>query len=171
MIKRTCKTRKNPSVASDLITTSIKKVGVRYQVKTFVGGTELFKLERKFDSYEDANKAAGIAKNTLVKELSKAKRKNPRVPKDELENSFKQAIGKSVALPDNPMDSFELGRLYGIQTSLENYCGALNFLRRRAILKTINREISNSLATVARKVAVRGEGIGGPVPFVKTMKG
>jgi hypothetical protein len=169
MIKRTCKTRKNPSVASDLITTSIKKVGARYQLSVFVGSTELFKLTQRFESYEDANKAAGIAKSRLVKELEKSKRKNPRESSYQLENSFKQAIGSSIGLPDDKASAFELGRLYGIQTSLENYCGALNYLRRRSILKTINREISDALGVVARKVAVRGEGIEGPIPFVKKM--
>jgi len=165
MIRRNSKTKRNPSVASDLITTGIKQVGNKYQLTTYVGSTELFKVPKKFDSYSDANTAAKIAKDRLVKELQQSKRKNPE--NERLEESFRQAVGSSIGLPDDKASAFELGRLYGIQTSLENYCGALNYLRRRKILKVIEREISGALGQVARKVAVRGEGIDGPIPFVK----
>lgn len=168
MIRRNSKNRKNPSVASDLITTSIKPVGNKFQLRTYIGTTELFKLPQKFNSYSEANMAAKIAKDRLVKELQASKRKNPE-PSERLENSFQQAIGSSIGLPDDKASAFELGRLYGIQTSLENYCGALNYLRRRKVLKIIEREISGALGQVARKVAVRGEGIEGPLPFVKKM--
>lgn len=167
MIRRTLKKIKNPSVASDLITTSIKPTGSKFQLMAYVGGTELFKVPQKFNSYSEANVAAKVTKDTLVKELKQSKRKNPGT--EQLENSFKQAVGSSIGLPDDKASAFELGRLYGIQTSLENYCGALNYLRRRKVLKIIEKEISGALAMVARKVAARGEGIGGPVPFVKNI--
>lgn len=163
MIRRNSKNRKNPSVASDLITTSIKPVGSKFKVTALIGNKKILDVEERFSDYATANKASQITKNILIKTLDGAKRSNP----DELENSFKQAIGGAIALPDNAMSAFELGRLHGIQMSLTKYCGALNFFERRGVLKTINREISDALGHLARKIAVRGEGIEGPVPFVK----
>ncbi len=164
MMKRKLKSkRKNPSVASDLISTQIKSIGNKYKVTTFIGTQKILELKEKFPDYSTANKAAEIAKKVLVKNLENTRRRNP----EQLENSFKQAIGSSIGLPEDKMSAFELGRLYGIQMSLEKYCGALNYFSRRSILKTINREISNALGNLARKIAVRGEGIEGPLPFVK----
>lgn len=162
--------RKNPSFdnASDIISTRItpKNNGV-FLIEAFVGGKELLTVKSNFGSYDNAKLAADITKQKLVDELrsSKSKRKNP----DEyrLREVSKGAIKNSMGLPDDKLDVFELGVLYGTQNSLKNYCGAFDFLKRRKIINAINKEISDALGSIARKVEVRGEGIEGPIPIIK----
>lgn len=168
--KRVAKRIRNPSfdTASDIISTHIipKKNGV-FKIEMLVGGRELDSIEKKFGNYDNAKLAADIAKKVLVKELksSKPKRNNP----DEyrLREVSKGAIKNSMGLPDDKLDVFELGVLYGTQNSLKNYCGAFDFLKRRKIINAINKEISDALGSIARKVEVRGEGIEGPIPIIK----
>ena len=167
------KKRKNPNTsnsgASNLISTIItpKKKGV-YEISILVGGKQLDSIERNFGTFDRAKIAADIAKETTVKELGKfpkPKRSNP----DEfrLREVSKGAIKNSMGLPDDKLDVFELGVLYGTQNSLQNYCGAFDWLKRRRIIKAINKEISGALGSIARKVEVRGEGIEGPIPIIK----
>lgn len=163
--------KRNPSSigASDLISTIItpKKKGV-YEISILVGGKQLDSVERNFGTFDRAKIAADIAKEVAVKELNKfpkSKKKNP----DEfrLREVSKGAIKNSMGLPDDKLDVFELGVLYGTQNSLQNYCGAFDFMKRRRIIKAINKEISGALGSIARKVEVRGEGIEGPIPIIK----
>lgn len=161
MIKRSAKKR-NPH-DSGLITTQIKSKGNSFQVLAFVGPTPLLTVDN-IKSRFAAEKAADVARKTLEKELKSAKRKNPGY---ELEPSLQKAVGKAIALPDDKMEAFELGRLYGIQTSIAKYCGAFNFFERRKALKAVDNAIRNSLGNLAKTILVRGEGFEGPVPFVK----
>lgn len=161
---------KNPSfdTASDLVSTHIipKKNGV-FVIEAFVGGNELLTVKSNFDSYDDAKIGASIIKQKLVDELggSKTKRKNP--DDYQLRDSTRNALSKSFALPENNMDAFELGILYGTKNALKNYCGAFDFLKRRAKLKAITKEIANGLDGLARKIEIRGEGIETPIPVIR----
>lgn len=164
------KKRSNPSTfeTSDLVNTVITSKGKgNYQIVVLVGGKKLSTIKGDFDNYDNAKIAADIAKQTVIEELKlfKPKRSNP----DEyrLRGITKDALNKAIALPDDKMDVFELGVLYGTQNSLKNYCGAFDFLKRRKVIKAIDREMSNALAGLARKIEVRGEGIEGPIPIVK----
>ena len=162
MIKRSTKRRRNPH-NSGLITTKIESKRGDYQVSAFVGPQRLLTVEH-IKSRGAAEEISDVTKKTLEKELNSAKRSNPDY---DLEPSLQKAIGKSIALPDDKMEAFELGRLYGIQVCIKQYCGALNFLKRRKVLKAVDNAISNSLGNLARTILVRGEGFEGPVPFVK----
>jgi len=162
--------RGNPSfdTASDIISTRItpKNNGV-FLIEAFVGGKELLTVKSNFGSYDNAKLAADITKQKLVDELrsSKSKRKNP--DDYQLRDSTKNALSKSFALPENNMDAFELGILYGTKNALKNYCGAFDFLKRRAKLKAITKEIANGLDGLARKIEIRGEGIETPIPVIR----
>jgi len=167
------KKRKNPNTsdsgASNLINTIItpKNNGV-YEIGAFVGGKKLPLKVIITGDYNAAKLAADTTKETLINELKglpKSKRSNPDEYK--LRESTKSALGKSFALPENNMDAFELGILYGTQNSLKHYCGAFDFLKRRAKLKAISKEISNALDGLARKIEIRGEGIETPIPVIR----
>jgi hypothetical protein len=158
MIRRPKK--RNPD--NGLITTRVEPKKGKYNVSVFAGPNHIRTYEG-IESKHDAISIADIAKFTLNKELKKAKRSNPDY---ELQDSLKKAIGSSMGLPDDKREAFELGRLYGIQVSLKEYCGALNFIRRRKVLKSVDNAISESLGRLARTVLVRGEGIEGPIPIV-----
>ncbi len=163
---------KNPSfdTASDLVSTIItpkKRKGV-FEISILVGGKELESVEKQFGNYDNAKIAANVAKEVVIKELKnlpKFKKRNP----DEfrLREVSKGAIKNAMGLPEDKLDIFELGVLYGTQHSLKNYCGAFDYLKRRRIIKAINKEISDALGSIARKIEVRGEGIEGPIPIIK----
>ncbi len=163
--------KKNPSSigASDLISTIITPKGNgRFEVVVLVGGRELVAVEKTFGTYDRAKVAADIAKEVVVKELKKFPKEKKKNPDDyQLRDSTKNALSKSFALPENNMDAFELGILYGTKNALKNYCGAFDFLKRRAKLKAITKEIANGLDGLARKIEIRGEGIETPIPVIR----
>lgn len=152
----------NPGV-SDLVKTKIEPKKGRYDVLVFVGPDNIRTYEG-ISSKRDAQIAADVAKSTLIRELKSIKRSNPDY---ELDDSLQRAIGKSIALPDDKMEAFELGRLVGTQECLNRYSGILNFWERRKALKAVDKAIKNALGELTRTILVRGEGIQGPVPFVK----
>lgn len=163
--------KKNPSSigASDLISTIITPKGNgKFEVVVLVGGRELVVVEKPFGTYDRAKVGADIAKEVVVKELKKFPKEKKKNPDDyQLRDSTKNALSKSFALPENNMDAFELGILYGTKNALKNYCGAFDFLKRRAKLKAITKEIANGLDGLARKIEIRGEGIETPIPVIR----
>lgn len=163
MIRKT-KNKKNPQ--SGLLTTKIQPKNGMYIISVFIEGTPVRIIEN-IKNKNIAEEVVDEINKKTQKELQSVKKRNPDY---ELEPSLRKAMGSSIAIPDNKMEAFELGRLYGIQTSVKKYCGALNFLKRRKVLKAVDDAISNSLSTLARTVLVRGEGIEGSVPFVTKRK-
>lgn len=162
MIKRSTKRRRNPH-NSGLITTRIESKRGDYQVSAFVGPQRLLTVEH-IKSRGAAEEISDVTKKTLEKELKSKKRSNPDY---ELQDSLKRAIGKSIALPDDKMEAFELGRLVGTQECLTQYSGVFNFWERRKALKAVDKAIKGALGNLARTILVRGEGFEGSVPFVK----
>lgn len=156
---------RNPDV-SNLISTKIGSDRGTYYVSAFAGSSKILTVDN-IRTRTAAEKISNVTKKTLEKELKSANSAKRSNPDYELQDSLKRAIGKSIALPDDKMEAFELGRLVGTQECLNRYSGIFNFWERRKALKAVDKAIKGALGNLARTVLVRGEGIEGPVPFVK----
>lgn len=151
-----------PSVLQQIILTDVEPKGKGYGIEVkLLGDDKPLYTKGGFKDRLQAGIAAEAAEDAIITIL--ASKKNPV----NVSNIPTGIVAKSLGLPERKEDAYELGRLAGIQTALQHYCGIKNIITRIGVKKQIDKEIADALSLLNETVKLRAAGFEGPTPFIK----
>lgn len=100
------------------------------------------------------------------------KRKNPVVTGNIDDFDYHEPVNLGpVGLPTDPLQSFELGRLVGLQRGL-SLCGWRKYFKRQKLSKKVEKEVNSWLSGLSQQVDAVSKGIiGARIPMVRQAEG
>ena len=189
-----------PKLETSFVNTKITKGSDgQYHIEGFILDQSIIKVknQKPITNYEDALFIADVTKNAILTAYNQGNKKfsktasvrinpfrrfrNPGIDnKDDDDafglHSFETGVYQGVAMPSNPFDAHELGRMTGMRDALENYCPIpwYNFKDRKIkkqMLDRMDNIIKNGFYEMAKRVVMQREGYSRFVPQMPRQQG